>query len=130
MTTEQERRDAHIARLVASATSQADQLQALFAPLVAAAQAASDSFKKSLPARPPIAGRVPQPPLTTGLPLRPYDPDEATDMTRAQRIRAEAIVAATYVLGGDVTGTAAGLSAHLVELAGPIADWIRDGSQP
>jgi hypothetical protein len=56
--------------------------------------------------------------------------DTATDMTRAQQIRAEAVVTAAYMIGGDIAGTAAGVAAHLIELAEPIADWIRDGSRP
>lgn len=69
-----------------------------------------------------------QPP-PAGLPLRPFDPDEATDMTRAQQIRADAVIVASQLIG-DCSGTAAGMAAHLIELAGPIADWIRAGSQP
>jgi hypothetical protein len=59
-----------------------------------------------------------------------HDPDEATDMTRAQRIRADAVIVASQLLGDGITGTTDAIAAYLIELAEPIADWIRDGSRP
>lgn len=55
--------------------------------------------------------------------------EDATGMLREQAIRSDAVGVAVDLLG-DCSGTAAGIAARLIELAEPIADWIRDGTTP
>lgn len=55
----------------------------------------------------------------------PANPDDPAEQT----IRSNALTIAVDLLG-DCSGTSAGIAARLIELAEPIADWIRDGSQP
>lgn len=57
------------------------------------------------------------------------DPVTRAGLQREQAIRSDAAGIAATLLG-DCAGTTAGVAARLVELAEPIADWIRDGSRP
>lgn len=59
----------------------------------------------------------------------------ATELTASfglepeQEIRARALDVASYVIG-DASGTVNGVAQHLIDLAEPLVDWIRDGQRP
>lgn len=53
----------------------------------------------------------------------------AAGLDPEQQIRARALDVASYVIG-DVSGTVNGVAQHLIDLAEPLVDWIRDGKRP
>lgn len=53
----------------------------------------------------------------------------ATGLDPDQECRSRALDVAAYVMG-DTSGTVVGVANHLIDLAEPLADWIRDGARP
>lgn len=71
------------------------------------------------------------PPTRDAPPFPPPPADHAFDAAShaEQTLRSTAADIAASMLD-DCSGTPAGIAARLIELAEPIADWIRDGSRP
>lgn len=53
----------------------------------------------------------------------------AAGLDPEQECRAWALDVAAYVMG-DTSGTVVGVANHLIDLAEPLATWIRDGARP
>jgi hypothetical protein len=58
----------------------------------------------------------------------PWHLDAGSGLSESE-IRARALDVASYVIG-DVSGTVNGIANHLIDLAEPLVDWIRDGFRP